>query len=121
MQHFLILIIRGLYFVVVILHLAMNGVRTLVRTTLVVIGTDCTGRCKSNYHKITTTTVPSSKSLGLVPHVYINGIHQFLFTNNNKGCTSENQDFLIGTDSTKCPPTRIPELVLCDNIIDCII
>jgi len=27
-------------------------------TTLVSIGTDCTGRCKSNYHPITTTTVP---------------------------------------------------------------
>jgi hypothetical protein len=24
--------------------------------TLVVIGTDCTGSCKSNYHAITTTT-----------------------------------------------------------------
>jgi hypothetical protein len=27
-------------------------------TTLVVIGTDCTGSCKSNYNKITTTTTP---------------------------------------------------------------
>ena len=27
-------------------------------TTLVVIGTDCTGSCKSNYHMITTTTAP---------------------------------------------------------------
>ena len=27
-------------------------------TTLVAICTDCTGSCKSNYHKITTTTVP---------------------------------------------------------------
>ena len=27
-------------------------------TTLVVICTDCTGSCKSNYHTITTTTVP---------------------------------------------------------------
>ena len=26
--------------------------------TLVVIGTDCTGRCKSNYHTIKTTTSP---------------------------------------------------------------
>ena len=25
---------------------------------LVVIGTDCTGSCKSNYHTITTTTAP---------------------------------------------------------------
>ena len=28
-------------------------------TTLVVIGTDCIGSCKSNYHTITTTTSPS--------------------------------------------------------------
>ena len=27
-------------------------------TTLVVIGTDCTGSCKSNYHTITTTMIP---------------------------------------------------------------
>jgi len=27
-------------------------------TTLVVIGTDCTGSCKSNYHMITTMTTP---------------------------------------------------------------
>jgi hypothetical protein len=27
-------------------------------TTLVVIGTNCTGSCKSNYHTITTTTAP---------------------------------------------------------------
>ncbi len=27
-------------------------------TTLVVIGTDCTGSCKSNYHMITITTAP---------------------------------------------------------------
>ena len=35
-------------------HLAMNGFEL---TTLVVIGTDCTGSCKSNYHTITTMTV----------------------------------------------------------------
>jgi hypothetical protein len=28
-------------------------------TTLVVIGTDCTGSCKSNYHAITTTMAPT--------------------------------------------------------------
>ena len=35
-------------------------------TTLVVIGTDCTGSCKSNYHTKTTTTAPLL--------VYIDGI-----------------------------------------------
>ena len=29
--------------------------------TLVVIGTDCTGSCKSNYHTIMTTTTPHSQ------------------------------------------------------------
>jgi hypothetical protein len=32
-------------------------------TTLVVIGTDCTGNCKSNYHTITTTTAPFSNEI----------------------------------------------------------
>ena len=36
-------------------HLTMNRVRL---STLVVIGTDCTGSCKSNHHTITTTTAP---------------------------------------------------------------
>ena len=31
-------------------------------TTLLVIETDCTGSCKSNYHTITTTTVPAVSS-----------------------------------------------------------
>jgi hypothetical protein len=35
-------------------HLAMNRFEL---TTLVVIGTDCIGSCKSNYHMITATTV----------------------------------------------------------------
>jgi hypothetical protein len=36
-------------------HFAMNGLKL---TTSMVIGTDCTGSCKSNYHTI--TTVPAS-------------------------------------------------------------
>ena len=36
-------------------HLAWAGFET---TTLVVIGTDCIGSSKSNYHTITTTTAP---------------------------------------------------------------
>ena len=34
-----------------LVHLAMNGVQT---HDLLVIGTDCTGSCKSNYHMIKT-------------------------------------------------------------------
>ena len=37
-------------------HLAIN-LMGFDLTTLMVIGTDCTGSCKSNYHTITTTTV----------------------------------------------------------------
>ena len=37
-------------------HLTMNRVRL---STLVVIGTDCTGSCKSNHHTITTTMAPA--------------------------------------------------------------
>jgi len=36
--------------------------RTIIRfelRTLVVIGTDCTGSCKSNYHSIMTTMAPA--------------------------------------------------------------
>jgi hypothetical protein len=36
-------------------HLAMSGIQT---HNLVVIGTDCIGSCKSNYHTIMTTTAP---------------------------------------------------------------
>ena len=36
-------------------HLAMNSFEC---KTLVVIGTDCIGSCKSNYHTITATTAP---------------------------------------------------------------
>jgi hypothetical protein len=36
-------------------HLAWAGFKL---TTSVVIGTDCIGSCKSNYHTIMTTTAP---------------------------------------------------------------
>ena len=39
-------------------HLACAGFEL---TTLVVIGTDYTGSCKSNYHTITTSTAPNKK------------------------------------------------------------
>jgi hypothetical protein len=38
-------------------------------TTLVEIGTDSTGSCKSNYHMITTTTAPSLHSAE--NHIYM--------------------------------------------------
>ena len=41
------------------LHLVWVGFEL---TTLVVIGTDCIGSCKSNYHTITTTTAPHRRS-----------------------------------------------------------
>ena len=42
-------------------------------TTLVVIGTDCIGSYKSNYHTIMTTTAPKSpKNLSIKPKTHIN-------------------------------------------------
>jgi hypothetical protein len=38
-------------------HIAWTGFKL---TTLVVIGTDCIGSYKSNYHMISTTTAPSN-------------------------------------------------------------
>ena len=37
-------------------HLAMSGIQLI---TLLVIGTDCTDSCKSNYHTITISTFPA--------------------------------------------------------------
>jgi len=39
-------------------HLMLYRVHLTKLTTLVVIGTDCTGSCKSNYHTKTTMTAP---------------------------------------------------------------
>ena len=44
-------------------HLAMNWFEL---TTLVVISTDYTGSCKSNYHTITTTTAPFHKIIWVI-------------------------------------------------------
>ena len=50
-------------------HQAMRGFKL---TTLVVIDTDCTGSCKSNYHMIMTTTAPSMAFETLISmHFYI--------------------------------------------------
>ena len=40
-----------------LVHLAMSGIRT---HNLLMIGTDCIGSCKSNYHMIMTKTAPIS-------------------------------------------------------------
>ena len=45
-------------------HLAMKAWTGLEFTTSVVIGTDCIGSCKSNYHPFMTTTAPDR-------HMYI--------------------------------------------------
>jgi hypothetical protein len=41
-------------------------------TTLVVIGTDCTGGCKSNYHTITTTMAPQHICLTKIKYMLYN-------------------------------------------------
>jgi hypothetical protein len=46
-------------------HLALNGFEL---TNLVVISTDCTGSCKSNYHTIT-TTLQRNGSITICAHV----------------------------------------------------
>jgi hypothetical protein len=38
------------------IHIVLVGFEL---TSLVVLGTDCTGNCKSNYHTITPTTTPT--------------------------------------------------------------
>ena len=53
-------------------HLAMNRVRL---TALVVIGTDCTGSCKSNYHTITTTTAPYGDLLFTLSILIVDRFH----------------------------------------------
>jgi len=51
-----------LYYIILYrLHLAMNVVEL---TTLVAIGTDWTGGCKSNYH--TTTMTPNSRTINVI-------------------------------------------------------
>jgi hypothetical protein len=49
----------------ILLHLALSVVRFEL-TSSVVIGTDCIGSCKSNYHTITDTTAFISFSLFLL-------------------------------------------------------
>jgi len=44
-------------------------------TTLVVIGTDCTGSCKSNNYTITTTTAPCLSFKGIVTNCKAKCIH----------------------------------------------
>ena len=77
-------------------------------TTLVVIGTDCTGGCKSNYHTITSTTTPSviyewitnnwiiyewvysfvlriyMNGYGFTPNEYMNGVYFFKLQRNHR-------------------------------------
>jgi hypothetical protein len=39
--------------------------------SILVIDTDCIGSCKSNYHAITTTTVPTSVHTQTLPYIFI--------------------------------------------------
>ena len=39
-------------------HIVVSSTPRHERTMLLVIGTDCTGSCKSNYHTITTSMAP---------------------------------------------------------------
>jgi hypothetical protein len=60
-------------------HLVWAG---YVLTTLVVIGTDCIGSCKSNYHTITTTIAPGNiYFVGTICAPYLN---QFFYQFINK-------------------------------------
>ena len=45
---------------------------------LVVIGTDCIGSCKSNYHTIMITTAPTEKGviMTLLPNTHVNNATQ---------------------------------------------
>ena len=61
-------------------HLAINGVRT---PTLVVIGNDCIGSCKSNYHTITTTILKTFFSLPLQENTRNPSNKKALITFNN--------------------------------------
>ena len=58
-------------------HLAMNGFEL---KTLVVIGTNCTGSCKSNYHTTRTTTAPGVFRIKLVYSSTILKRFQFWFS-----------------------------------------
>ena len=60
-------------------------------TTLVMIGTDCTASCKSNYHAITTTTAPSTWLIlqCILIHIILSVVWQWgsyfqLYHNQNK-------------------------------------
>ena len=54
----------------------MNGVKL---TTLLVIGTDCTDRCKSNYHTI--TTAPEFKCNFAIDVNNVKTLERFIFLN----------------------------------------
>ena len=58
-------------------HLAMNGFEL---KPLVVIGTNCTGSCKSNYHTTRTTTAPGVFRIKLVYSSTILKRFQFWFS-----------------------------------------
>ena len=46
--------------------------KTIAMLQVMVIGTDCTGSCKSNYHTITTTTAPIFLQLYNISYLLVN-------------------------------------------------
>ena len=50
-------------------------------TTLVVIGTDWIGSCKSNQHTITTTSIPFSKGHNCIMYMYLIQASEILLCN----------------------------------------
>jgi hypothetical protein len=50
---------KGVFFIDFQLSYILTRIIPIIVTNLVVIGTDCIGSCKSNYHMITTMTPPN--------------------------------------------------------------
>ena len=93
-------------------HLTWVGFKL---TTLVVIGIDCIGSCKSNYHTITTTTVPDPC------RNYRNDRHAciaWLYQHNNRGInklTSAFNTFLVVKSFAQSIKHISVSLLYCDK------
>jgi len=95
-------------------------------TTLVVIGTDCTGSCKSNYHTTTTTTATENKystkkNKFTVPRVWrisctflpeVENLNQLLMNNSLLGAGISEVRNLLPPNSNHHLPIQLPSLYL---------